>query len=299
MAMILVCGATGELGRRIVERLVSDGHAVRALVRPQTPAAALEDLGVEIARGDLRDGASLAAALVGVSTVVTTANAISRVLAGAKDVSIASVDVAGNRNLVAAATAAGVRRFVFLSAAGVDQGMADRSPFVAAKLATERLLRDSGMEVVLIRPDMFQEVWLAPSSGIDASRGKALVYGKGETPQRYVAVEDVAALTARLAVAEKVPDLVEFGGPEPLTRNEVVAAFEAAIGRPMSVRHVPRTVLKVASRLLARPKPALASLMGMALHNDLHPSTWDDAPLRDAGIEPTPAGDFIAEAARV
>jgi uncharacterized protein YbjT (DUF2867 family) len=299
MAMILVCGATGELGRRIVERLVSDGHAVRALVRPQTPAAALEDLGVEIARGDLRDGASLAAALVGVSTVVTTANAISRVLAGAKDVSIASVDVAGNRNLVAAATAAGVRRFVFLSAAGVDQGMADRSPFVAAKLATERLLRDSGMEVVLIRPDMFQEVWLAPSSGIDASRGKALVYGKGETPQRYVAVEDVAALTARLAVAEKVPDLVEFGGPEPLTRNEVVAAFEAAIGRPMSVRHVPRTVLKVASRLLARPRPALASLMGMALHNDLHPSTWDDAPLRDAGIEPTPAGDFIAEAARV
>jgi hypothetical protein len=37
----------------------------------------------------------------------------------------------------------------------------------------------------------------------------------------------------------------------------------------------------------------------MALHNDLHPSTWDDAPLRDAGIEPTPARDFIAEAARV
>lgn len=297
--MILVCGATGDLGGRIVQRLVGDDHAVRALVRPQTPADALEDLGVEVARGDLRDEASLAAAVVGVDTVVTTANAISRMLAGAKDVSIASVDLTGNRNLVAAAREAGVRRFVFVSAAGVDRGMADRAPFVAAKRATERLLRDSGMEVVLVRPDMFQEVWLAPASGIDPTRGRALVYGKGDTPQRYVAVEDVARLTAALAVAENPPRMVEFGGPEPLTRNEVVAAFEAATGRRMTVRHVPRAVLKVASRLLARPKPALASLMGMALHTDLHACAWDDAPLRDAGFDPTPPSAFIAGSVRV
>ena len=43
--MILVCGATGDLGGRIVQRLVGDDHAVRVLVRPQTPADALEDLG--------------------------------------------------------------------------------------------------------------------------------------------------------------------------------------------------------------------------------------------------------------
>ena len=166
------------------------------------------------------------------------------------------------------------------------RGMADRAPFVSAKRATERLLRDSGMEVVLVRPDMFQEVWLAP-------------YGKGDTPQRYVAVEDVARLTAALAVAETPPRIVEFGGPEPMTRNEVVAAFESAAGRRMTVRHVPRAVLKVASRLLARPKPALASLMGMALHTDLHACAWDDAPLRDGGIDPTPPSAFIAGSVRV
>ncbi|WP_193315431.1 SDR family oxidoreductase [Nostocoides sp. F2B08] len=297
--MILVCGATGDLGGRIVQHLVDADHAVRALVRPETSADALEDLGVEIARGDLRDEASLAAALVGVDTVVTTANAISRVLAGAKDVSIASVDLTGNRNLVAAAREAGVHRFVFVSAAGVDRGMADRAPLVAAKRATERLLRDSGMEVVLARPDMFQEVWLAPASGIDPAKGTALVYGKGNTPQRYVAVEDVARLVAKLAVADDPPRIVEVGGPEQLTRNEVVAAFEAATGRRMTVRHVPRVVLAVASRLLGRPKPALASLMGMALHTDLHPGEWDDAPLRDAGIDPTPASAYIAGSVRV
>jgi uncharacterized protein YbjT (DUF2867 family) len=295
MVMILVCGGTGDLGGRVVRRLVEAGQQVRALVRPVSDAGELVRLGVEVVPGDLREPASLVPALSGVDTVVTTANAISRVLAGDTDLTIASVDVEGNRNLVRAAQEAGVRRFVFVSAAGVDRGMADRAPFVAAKLATERLLRDSRMEVVLVRPDMFHEVWLAPASGIDAGRGKALVYGKGETAQRYVATDDVAALVAHLAVAERVPTVVELGGPEALTRNEVVAAFESATGERLRTRHVPRAVLAVASRLLARPKPALASLMGMALHNDLHDASWDDRPLRELGIEPRPATAFIAE----
>ena len=53
-----------------------------------------------------------------------------------------------------------------------------------------------------MRPDMFQEVWLAPMTGIDAAAGKALIYGRGETPQRYVAIDDVADLVAHLAVVD-------------------------------------------------------------------------------------------------
>lgn len=291
--MILVCGATGDLGGRIVRRLVDDGQRVRALVRPMSDATELERAGVEIARGDLREASSLVPALAGVDTVVTTANAMSRILGGEKDLTIAEVDNLGNRNLVRKAEEAGVRRFVFVSAAGLDQGMGRHAPLMSAKLATERLLRQSPMETVRVRPDMFQEVWLAPPSGIDPAKGKALVYGKGETPQRYVASDDVAALVAHLAVAEQVPSLVEFGGPEALTRNEVVGAFARAAGRSLRARHVPRSVLALASRLLARPKPALASLMGMALHFDTHPSTWDDQPLREAGIDPRPATAYI------
>ena len=105
--MILVCGATGHLGGRIVQRLVEDGREVRALVRPATDATTLENLGVEIVRGDLRDPASLDAPLAGVDTVVTTANAIGRLLAGPTDLSITAVDRDGNANLVRAAERAG------------------------------------------------------------------------------------------------------------------------------------------------------------------------------------------------
>ncbi|MCA1783489.1 MAG: SDR family oxidoreductase [Dermatophilaceae bacterium] len=293
--MILVCGATGDLGGRIVRRLVDDTQRVRALVRPTSDATELERLGVEIVRGDLRDPSSLTPALAGVDTVVTTANSMSRILSGDKDLTMAAVDVDGNRNLVRAAEEAGVRRFVFVSAAGLDQGLGLHAPLMSAKIATEKLLRESPMEAVMVRPDMFQEVWLAPLSGIEPAKGKALVYGKGETRQRYVASDDVAALVAHLVVASQVPSIVEFGGPEALTRNEVVAAFEEAEGKTLKTRHVPRAVLAVAGRLMSRPKPALASLMGMALHFDTHPSTWDDQPLREAGIDPRPATAYIKE----
>ncbi|MFK5634089.1 SDR family oxidoreductase [Ornithinimicrobium sp. LYQ103] len=295
--MILVCGATGDLGGRVVRLLAAQGREVRALVRPGTDASELEAEGVEVVRGDLREEGTLGPALAGVDTVVTTANAVTRVLEGSADLTIKDVDDAGNRNLVRAADEAGVQRFVFVSVAGLSEEEARRAPLAAAKLATERALHTSSMQVVIVRPDMFQEVWLSPVAGIDAAAGKAMVYGRGETPHRYVAMDDVAALCAHLAVAHDPPGLVEFGGPEALTRTQVVAAFDAATGRKLKVQHVPRPVLAVASRLLAVPKPALASLMGMALHSDSHPSTWDDAPLRAVGVEPRAATTYINQTA--
>lgn len=92
-------------------------------------------------RGDLRDAHSLVPALAGVDTVVTTANALLRIMAGDKDLTLSAVDVDGNRKLVRAAEDAGVRRYLFLSAAGLDHGMGRHAPLAAAKLATEELPR--------------------------------------------------------------------------------------------------------------------------------------------------------------
>lgn len=298
--MILVCGATGELGGRITRLLAQQGHAVRALVRPATDATSvtgIEAAGptpIEVVRGDLRDADSLAPSLDGVDTVVTTANAIGRILAGKTDLTIAAVDGQGNRNLVDAAQRAGVERFVFVSAAGMGDEMARLAPLMAAKWATEKALRATSMQPVIVRPDMFQEVWLAPPTGIDPAAGKALIYGVGKSPARYVAIDDVAALCAYLATAADPDEVTTFGGPDELTRMQVVAAFEAATGTPLKVRHVPRPMLSIGHRVLGRIKPELASLMGMALFFDTHPAAWDDKPLRNAGITPRPPLEFIA-----
>jgi len=291
--MILVCGATGDLGGRIARVLRSEGRQVRALVRPTTDATRLEEDGIEVIRGDLRDPATLGPALAGVDTVVTTANAIGRILGGATDLTIASVDGEGNQNLIRAAERAGVRRFVFVSAAGLGKDLARLSPLMAAKWSAEKALRATSMQVVLVRPDMFQEVWLAPATGIDPASGKALIYGRGELPHRYVAEDDVARLCAHLAVVADPPTVVEFGGPESLSRMQVVASFEAATGRKLKVRHVPDAALAIGHSALAWVKPETSSLMGMALFFDTHPGTWDDGPIREIGIEPRPATAFI------
>ena len=295
--MILVCGATGELGGRIARRLVADGQQVRALVRPTSDASRLERDGIEVVRGDLREPTTLGPALAGVGTVVTTANAISRILAGPTDLTIATVDGQGTQNLIRAAEQAGVDRFVYVSAAGSSEETARLGPLMGAKWAAEEALRACSMQVVILRPEMFQEVWLAPMTGIDPVAGKALIYGRGEQPHAYVATEDVAALCARLAVVADPPPLIEFGGPEPLSRMQVVATFEAATGRTIKVRHVPRFALSVGHRALARIKPEIASLMGMALFADTRPGASDDTPLREAGITPRPATEFIKDAA--
>jgi uncharacterized protein YbjT (DUF2867 family) len=292
--VILVAGATGELGGRVVRLLREREAGVRALVRPASAASGgeLERIGVEVARGDLRDPVSLDAACAGVTTVVSTATAISRILAGERT-SLASVDGAGTQDLIAAAEAAGVQRFVFVSYAGLDE--APGSPLDRAKRAGEQHLARSPLQSVVVRPEPFQELWLAPVTGLDWSAGKLTIYGRGDNPVPYIATENVAALLADLALADDTPRLIQVGGPERLTRNEVANAGERLTGRTMKRRHVPRAVLRLGSKALARPRPALASLMGLSLLVDTVPSRSSDAPLLERGIEPRAATDFLLQ----
>jgi NADH dehydrogenase len=97
------------------------------------------------------------------------------------------------------------------------------------------------------------------------------------------------------ALANNPPRVVEFGGPEALTRNQAVDLFEQALGAPVKRRHVPRPALTAGATLLRRIKPNLASVMSQALFADRRPSQADDAPLKALGVEPTPAGSFIRQ----
>jgi hypothetical protein len=92
--------------------------------------------------------------------------------------------------------------------------------------------------------------------------------------------------------------VIEFGGPEALTPMQVVAAYEAATGRTFKVRHLPRMLLSVGHRVTSRVQPDITQGLGLELFFDTHASTWDDTPLREAGIEPRPASEFIARTAR-
>jgi uncharacterized protein YbjT (DUF2867 family) len=295
--MILLCGSTGELGGRIAQVLSEQGVPFRAMVRSGRPTRELEALDAEIVHADLTEPDTLDRAVAGVSTVITTANAMVRLLSGDRSVSIATVDVLGNRALIERAERAGVSRFVFTSMAGLSRDTARLSPLAAAKLATEERLRTSAMRSVIVRPDKFQEVWLSPATGIDPGRGKALIYGRGRVPEAYVAQDDVARLIVALSVEADPPAFVEFGGAQRLTRLEVADAMDAAFGVVMRRRHVPRPVLRAGATLLSRAKPEIASLMGLALYSDTHEITWDSHPLSERGITPRSTTDYIGRLA--
>jgi uncharacterized protein YbjT (DUF2867 family) len=284
--MILVCGATGELGGRIVRGLRAAGSPVRALVRPRSDAGGLGELGVELTEGDFRDAASLRRAVSGVETVVSTVTVIVRALAGEKDADFHAVDVIGHRELIAAAEGAGVGRFVFVSAARVRLEPTASTPLGIGKVATEDRLFGSSMREVVVRPDQFQEIWLSPLAQFDWQARKVVIFGKGVTPTRYVATDDVADAIVRLALVDDPPRIVELGGPDALTRKQAVGVFERALGEPIRSRHVPRAALRLGAVGLRRFRPALASIMGGALGADLHPATWDDRALRGLGINP-------------
>jgi nucleoside-diphosphate-sugar epimerase len=128
----LVTGATGHLGANLVRRLVKEGERVRVLLRPSSDARAIEGVDVERAMGDIRDPASLAAAVSGCSRVYHCAARISITTGSERE--IYETNVLGTRNVLAAAARAGVSRVVVtgsFSAVGhrPDRPSDERDPF--------------------------------------------------------------------------------------------------------------------------------------------------------------------------
>lgn len=288
--MILVVGGTGDLGGRVVRQLLARGLPVRCLVRPARSAEALDSAGVDVVRGDLVDPASLPAAVEGISTVVATATAIGRRLAGVRRPTMRDVDEVGMSALVDAADRAGVARFVYVSYARRGDGLG--TPLERAKHAVEARLGATSMRVVLVRPDAFQEIHLAAIGRFDVVHRKVAVVGKGDTKRRWVATEDVAALVAAL-VEEDPPGVVEVGGPEALTRNEAIAVAERATGDRITVRRAPLGAARLLVRLLGDRQDALASVFGTGVMMDTTPADWDDGALRSRGIAARSATDWI------
>lgn len=292
---IVLCGGTGGLGSAIARQLAARGGDLRALLRPVSDERELRDLGFRIVRGDLREADSLDPAVEGAGTVVATVSALARSLQGERGLSLRATDDEGYASLIAAAERAGVDRFVYLSAA-LPPIAAKFAPLAAAKARTEERLRRSRLRQVIVRPDMFQEVWLAPPTKFDWPNGRLTIFGRGDTVARYVAVDDVAALVVALIDEDDPPEVVEFGGPEAHTRNEAADLFEREAGRPMRRRHVPRAALRAGAAALRRPNPVVASVMGLALVADLFEATWDDGPLRSRGIQPRSTTAFVRSA---
>jgi uncharacterized protein YbjT (DUF2867 family) len=249
--MVLVIGATGQLGGLITRRLLERNADVRILVRPHSAYQPLVDAGAQPVVGDLKDRASLDVAMRGADVLITTANAIGR---GGAD-TLESVDLSGNRDLIDAAQAAGVQQFIFTSALGATPD--SPVPFLQAKGQTEAHLRASGIPFTILAPNLFMEVWIGGIVGLPLAEGHPVtLVGEGRRKHSFVSVEDVAAFAAA-AVGHPAArnQYLPIGGPEPVSWREIVATCEQVLDRTIPVETV------APGELLPGLPPIMSSLM--------------------------------------
>ena len=240
---------------------------VRALARQTSnpdSLARLRGLGIELAFGDLQDRASLDAACVGVDAVISSASSISSRVGSY----IATVDLEGQRNLVGAATGAGVDRFVFVTLSG---NMTTDSPLNRAKRAIEASVQSSGMGYTVVRSSFFMEYWLSPLIGFDYPNRRATIFGAGENRITWITIADVARAAALAATSPAARDqVIEIGGPEALSPNDALHIFETVLGAPFEVQYVPQAALE--AQLAGTDDPHTQSITALSLdfaHGDV------------------------------
>jgi uncharacterized protein YbjT (DUF2867 family) len=301
--MILVVGATGQLGSLVVERLREAGTAVRAMVRDPGTAQDIAATGAELVTADLRHEATLDAALDGIETVVATANVVAPTRPGD---TTAALD-AGYRALVARATDRGVRRFLLASipVSAVD----GQVPVARGKRQLEGLLADSGLSYAAIRFPPFIEVWLAlvgsalPLDGESRPtlerpygflrtfrrltgrtverHGVMLVPGRASARNAFISVRDVARLMAAAVDEGTVSGCVEIGGPEILSWQDVAAIFGRVLDRRVRVIGTPAAAFAVPQRLLAPLAPSVSDILGLNRFMAASETPWETADVAD------------------
>jgi len=286
--MILIVGASGRLGGTIAKRLLAHGKAVRLMTRTPSNLVHLKQQGAEVVSGDLRNPASLLSACEGVEQVLAAAHA----LTGKGDNNPQTVDDAGNRQLIDAARAAGVKHFVFLSILGASPDAPVE--FFRIKYHTEEYLRASGLSFTIIRPSAFMDLWAQLIGLPILEQGKTTIFGRGNNPINFVAVEDVARFVCIAFENSRTRnEVIEVGGPENLTLNQVAETFERVSGRQAKKRHIPLPMMRAMSILMQPVNPALSRQIRLGVFMDTANLCYDITEMsRTFGVQLTTMEDI-------
>jgi uncharacterized protein YbjT (DUF2867 family) len=256
---VLVTGGTGFVGREITCQLGVAGHAVRLLARH--PNTRVLTQGTTISTGNILDPASLADACAGMDAVIHLVGIISE--AGAQ--TFENVHTRGTENVVRAAQAAGVKRYIQMSALGTRP--AARARYHQSKWRAEEIVRSSGLDWTLFRPSIIY----GPGDGFVNLFAKIIrrspivpVIGNGKTKFQPVPVSMVAgAFVKSLSESAAAGKTFDLAGTETLTLDEIVDSVLQTMKRRRLKAHIPFGIARMQAallefvwgKLLRRPPP--------------------------------------------
>lgn len=228
------------MGLRLTKTLIERGHAVRALCLPGDPAAErARAAGAETAFADIGDPASLASALAGVRVVFHLAAVL---LSPGKPEVFRRVNAEGTRNLVAAAEAAGVGHFIYVSSISVAYPKGNA--YARSKARGEAFVKAARIPWTIVRPTLAYEdggaaEFMAFVRHLERGRAVWLPAG-GRARKNPVHVEDLAAGFAALpGNAVAYGKTYVFSGAGSISLREMADLLLAHMGRPKPVHALP------------------------------------------------------------
>lgn len=293
---VALIGGTGFVGSYLVDQLVQSGFQPVVLVRPGSEARLRHADACERVGGDLSDSGALDRLLQGADAVVYNVGILRE--DPRRGITFDELQRAAPERVMQAAKRAGVRRFLLMSANGVQ---ADSTPYQSSKLAAERALWESGLDGTVFRPSVIfgdprgrDEFASALARDIIAAPLPAPLFfdglnvrGAGGFQLSPVHVEDVAAAFVKaLNEPDTIGQIQELGGPESLSWREILGRIAAATGRRKLMLPAPAIGIAAAAALLDRFDffPITRDQLRMLLQGN----TCGDAALRRLGIEPKP-----------
>ena len=256
--MILVTGGSGYVGSHLVRRLAKDGRPVRVLVRDRQRAereARLNGLDVDWTEGDVTRPDTLTGAFADVTAVIhTVAIAVER-----PGRSYEAINVQGTENILSAASAAGVRRFINMSQLGAAPDLPYR--FLASKGRAQALVAESGLDWTAFRPSV---IWGPEDEFANTFARLAQltpiifpIVGDGKARFEPIWIEDVVTCVEK-SLDEKATYQKEYelGGPEVLEMEEIERRTLSALGAKRFFIRFPLPLIRIIVRLMEVLLPA-------------------------------------------
>ena len=267
--LVLVTGATGFLGRRVVPELLARHHEVRCLVHTPGSERLLDQGGIDIHYGSITDRESLNHAMHGVQSVVNLVG----IIRPRRGVSFDQMHRSGTANVVEAAKEAGAREIVQVSAMGATTD--PKYPYLSTKRLGELAVAGSGLEYVILRPSVIfgrGDEFLTPLAGLVRLGPVVPVIGDGRNRMQPVAVEDVAACVASSVGNSLIRSkTINVGGPQRLSYDDLLEEVALAMGKRIRRVHVPALfalpVVAMMQSLLPRPPITTGQLKMLSIRS--------------------------------
>ncbi len=295
MSTVLITGANGFVGSHLLPAIVDAGHQVIALVRGDADAAEVErrltpaQVGaVAIRRGDITQAATLPPAMEGADAVVHLA-AIPRDWDGGATLRL--VNTEGTRNVLKAATDAGIGRFVHLGALGVIDE--PDLHYGSSKVKAMNLVRESGLAWTILSPSLL----FGPRDGffniladlVRMSPGVVPITGSGKARFQPLAITDLARATVQVLGDDSTAGReLLLGGPRYWTYREIVEEVLRGMGARRALVPMPVAMIRLVAATAEKvriPFPVATDQLRQLRYDNIGPL---DSVRTGFGFEPQP-----------